>query len=170
MRDLKAGERLTFSYNNAILEDFLSPAGPQMGVLQRRELLQNLSFTCGCERCVDETAAEMAKVPAPVAAVAAETASDAAVSRPSPSLIETPAPTVVLAPVEAAALEAAATQVVSLTEVAHAGEACSPDHMTKVATESHEFTDGARLVAVIGVVAACLCAAAVLVVHNRRKG
>ena len=50
-RDISKGERLTFSYLREILDD------PAMGTAQRQALLrERLSFSCGCERCVDEAA------------------------------------------------------------------------------------------------------------------
>ena len=50
-RDIKQGERLTFSYQNEV-------TSPSMGVRERRALLlERLSFMCGCERCVAEATA-----------------------------------------------------------------------------------------------------------------
>lgn len=54
LRDIKKGERLTFSYSNEILQ-----GGPTMSLRERRAILERLSFTCGCERCVAEEAAEV---------------------------------------------------------------------------------------------------------------
>ena len=52
LRDIKKGERIAFSYIPAC-------AGEGMSLGERRERLQaELNFTCGCDRCVEESMQE----------------------------------------------------------------------------------------------------------------